>query len=266
MKRPSVLTRIALATTVCAIVFGLLPGAASAQPRGHGGSGRGRAVYVAAPVYYGYGFYDPIWWGYAPYFYPPPYDGGPNAGSARLQIKPQKAEVYVDGSFAGSVDDFDGFFQRLELPAGEHELTFYLDGYKTFTQTVLFRPRTTLDIKYELQPLAPGESAEPRPQGAPPPVSGAPPIPGGPPAPSLFEPRPSPSNGGSLAIRVQPRGASIFVDGEEWAAPDGDGPIVIELAAGTHQVEVRKEGLTAFRRTVQVKAGETVSFNVSLSK
>ena len=41
-----------------------------------------------------------------------------NSGGIRIQVKPAKdeAQVYVDGARAGVVDDFDGVFQRLNLP------------------------------------------------------------------------------------------------------------------------------------------------------
>ena len=68
---------------------------------------------------YGYGYYDPFWFGYggwspygwyAPFYLPNAYDS--NVGSGRLQVKPRNAEVYVDGYYAGTVDDFDGALQR----------------------------------------------------------------------------------------------------------------------------------------------------------
>jgi hypothetical protein len=45
-----------------------------------------------------------------------------------LQVIPRETEVFVDGYFAGRVDDFDGRFQRLHIQPGEHELTLCLDG------------------------------------------------------------------------------------------------------------------------------------------
>jgi PEGA domain len=182
--------------------------------------------------------------------------------SARIQVKPRNAEVYVDGYPAGVVDEFDGFFQRLEVPAGEHELTLYLDGYRTVRQKVLFTPGAALDIRYELQPLASGEPPEPRPK----PLPGAqhPGI-GPPPPPAIFEEQTS-SDFGTLAVRVQPSNATVVVDGHEWKASDGDGAVVIELGEGTHEVEIRSEGLSTFRKSVRVRAGETVSLNVSLTR
>ena len=41
-----------------------------------------------------------------------------DSGHLRLKIKPQQAQVYVDGYFVGVVDSFDGAFQKLGLDAG----------------------------------------------------------------------------------------------------------------------------------------------------
>ena len=137
---------------------------------------------VAPRLYAGYGFYDPFWgwgypgWGYPGWGYPGWY--GPSwagFGSARLQVTPRHAEVYVDGYLAGTVDDFDGTFQRLSVAPGEHELTIYLEGYRTFTQKLLFRPGATINIKQPLEPLAPGDVSGPRPQVTAPPAGSTPP-------------------------------------------------------------------------------------------
>ena len=260
-----------LSAVLFAAVTFFWPAEAHAQRRGRPGGGR--AVVVAAPVAFGYGFYDPFWswgpgwgpgWGYPGWF--PPY--GPafagNVGSARLQITPRQAEVYVDGYLAGTVNDFDGVFQRLAVAPGEHELTIYLEGYQTLTQKLLFRPGATLQIRHQLQPNAAGEVTGPRPVvTTPPPAS-----PQGPGAPGGWPPQTAPPQDafGTLSIRVQPADATLFVDGEEWSAPEGDGPILIELPDGNHEVEVRREGLASYRRVVHVRAGRTVTLNVSLSR
>jgi hypothetical protein len=51
-----------------------------------------------------------------------PYDGRPylEGGALRLQVTPKDAAVYVDGFYAGIVDDFNSAFQRLPVPPGEH--------------------------------------------------------------------------------------------------------------------------------------------------
>ena len=46
----------------------------------------------------------------------------------------------MDGYLVGTVDDFDGWMQRLHVMYGEHEIQIYLQGYRTIRQKVLFRP------------------------------------------------------------------------------------------------------------------------------
>ena len=263
------MTRYRFLSTVLAgaLLLALAPADASAQRRGgpaHGGGGRQVIVVRPAygPYYYG-GFYDPFFW--YPYgFYTPAYGGGYGrpTGSARLQVTP-KAEVYVDGYLAGTVDDFDGFLQRLDVPAGEHELTLYLPGYRTIRQNVLFRPGATVKISTAMEQLSQGASDEPRPR--PNPEVAPPDAEPGRPAQAARE---SDARGsfGTLSLRVQPRDATVLVDGEEWQAPEGAGPLTLELGSGAHQVEVRKQGFTSYRSTVHVRAGETVALNVSLAR
>jgi hypothetical protein len=43
-------------------------------------------------------------------------------GSLRIVDAPRDAQVFVDGYYAGVVDDYDGVFQRLNLEPGEHQL------------------------------------------------------------------------------------------------------------------------------------------------
>jgi len=265
--------RLGLSAAIAAGALIFATGTADAQPRGgHRGAPATRVV-VAGPYYYGYGFYDPFWgpwspyWGYGPWDRPMAYD--PNVSSARLQVKPKTAEVYVDGYLAGTVDEFDGALQRLNVPAGEHTLTFYLEGYQTVTQKVLFRPRATINIKYEMPRLAAGQDSGPRPEPEAPeenpverPMPRAPRGPAGPPAREARDQR---GEFGTLAMRVQPRGAVVIVDGQEWTA-DESGPLTIELADGVHEIEVRQEGFTPFHRTVRIRAGNTTTLNVSLSR
>jgi hypothetical protein len=100
-----------------------------------------------------------------PYPYPPPYHyayGQPLA-SVRIEVTPKEAEVYVDGFYAGIVDDFDGVFQRLHTTPGAHTITLYLDGYRTVTQQLYLPPDDTFKVKYKMEPLRPGETPEARP-------------------------------------------------------------------------------------------------------
>jgi hypothetical protein len=100
----------------------------------------------------GYFYYDPFLWG-EPYGYGMfggGYGGGDGGytssvrqdemGQLRLKMKPKDAQVYVDGALAGTVDDFDGTFERLDLPEGPHRVEVRLDGHKPLTFDVNIVP------------------------------------------------------------------------------------------------------------------------------
>lgn len=230
-----------------------------------------RPYYYYRPYFYGSyyygpyfhsGFYRPYYWGLHPQYPYPPYGyyRYDITGSARIQVTPRNAEVFVDGYFVGIVDDFDGYWQRLHVEAGEHELQFYLEGYRTVRQKVLFRPEGTLKIEFAMEPLAPGEAGESRPTPAERARERYDPR-----RPSRSYGRQQPSDFGTLSLRVQPDDAIVLVDGDEWDRPEGESRFYIDLAEGSHSVEVRKEGYRTYTRSIQVRRGETVTLNVSLT-
>lgn len=103
--------------------------------RGHfGGIGAfGLGLSVGTYGYpYGYG-YSRYGYGYRGYYgYSSGYYGGyVRNGHARLRIlgAPRDAEVYVDGYYAGIVDDFDGRLQHLELEPGPHQIELRAAGF-----------------------------------------------------------------------------------------------------------------------------------------
>ena len=253
-------------------------GGPSAGRPGHGGPGPGSGGPVYRPgggyyggyyryPYYGYGYryygypYGYSWYGY-PYFYagwgwpygPYPYyaayGGVYNAGaSLRLDVTPKDAEVYIDGYLAGTVDNFDGTFQRLHVLPGAHELALYRDGFKTAHQSLQLTSGSTFKVWYKMEPLASGEAAEVRPTPPPPPPSdqGAPVgPPEGRPNPQSPPRRPpqarSAAGFGTLAIRVQPADAIVLIDGERWQTSSGQDRLVVDVPQGPHRIEIRKEG------------------------
>jgi len=221
--------------------------------------------------YYGYGYGYPYAYPFAyPYPYPAYFDYG---GSARIQIQPRQAEVFIDGHLVGTVDDFDGWAQRLNVAPGEHELTVFLKGYQTYRENVLFRPGATLRVEHVMQPLAAGqpEDARPVPSRTPRSRSSSDAYP---PPDLQRQPDvrvPSPRRGaesgeyGSLSMRVQPLDAEVIVDGEPWQSPEA-GSLTLQLADGLHRVTVRKEGYRVYNAEVRVRRGDTTSVNVSLSR
>ena len=282
----------------------------------HGAYGGG--MYRGSPYYgygYGYGLGSltwgfPRWWypfGYGPYWYGPywyggfgaywydgGYDGGyGGGGSLKLAVQPKNADVFVDGYFAGIVDEFDGFFQSLGVAPGGHSVTLWCQGYRTVTQQVYVQMGDTLKLRYQMAQLAAGEPQDPRPvpppevqvprarrDGPPPPDEPGPPdSPARPPrqpAPRPPEPRQLPQPAppavvgetqdyAQLTIKVQPSGAQIFIDGESWRTSQDSDRLVVHLQVGVHHVEIRKEGFRTFKTDVQIRTGEPTTLNVSLS-
>src|SRR5437868_7128563 len=88
--------------------------------------------------------------------------------AVKFDVKPKEAAVYVDGYYAGLVDDYDGAFQRLRTAPGGHEITVYLEGYRTYTERAYLTPDNTLKIRHRMERLGPGETAQ-RPPAPPPP-------------------------------------------------------------------------------------------------
>src|SRR5262245_30147219 len=66
--------------------------------------------------------------------YPYPDAGYVRPGEVRVNVKPSTAAVYVDGYYAGRVDDYDGPFQRLYVEPGQHEFVVYAPGHRTLRQ------------------------------------------------------------------------------------------------------------------------------------
>jgi hypothetical protein len=97
--------------------------------------------------------------GYYPRYYFA-YDANPNRASLRIQVNPSQAEVYVDGYYAGIVDDFDGVFQRLHVTPGGHEITLRLDGFRTWSAEIYAAPQSTVKLHQDLIPGPSDEAAE----------------------------------------------------------------------------------------------------------
>ncbi|MEM6454907.1 MAG: PEGA domain-containing protein [Acidobacteriota bacterium] len=80
-------------------------------------------------------------------------------GALDLDVRPEKAEVWLDGEYIGVADNYDGFPSFLWLEEGTYDIAFYLEGYKTYHRQVTVRPGVVLDIEPRMER---GESVKPR--------------------------------------------------------------------------------------------------------
>jgi hypothetical protein len=123
------------------------------SPYRHYGPGPGLSVYFGTGYGYRYGspYSGPVY-GYS---VPRAYGVRRYYGDVRLEVRPREAAVYVDGYYAGIVDDFDGVFQRLTLEAGPHRIEIELPGFETRAFDVSVDPTRTVDVHEELIPERP---------------------------------------------------------------------------------------------------------------
>src|SRR5687767_9472672 len=129
----------------------LTPAAAGADPGGQAFFGHYYPRYA--------GFYDPfLWstWGPYGYWYN---DWRPQV---RVKVEPEEigddAAVYVDGHYAGVVDDFDGWGVAVEQ--GAHTIAIFMDGYRTARFDVHVGDGQTMKVRHTLQALSAGERSE----------------------------------------------------------------------------------------------------------
>lgn len=291
-------------TAGLAVLITCLGWPADADAQGRRGYARRSRVVVVGGYYGGYyanpywfpAVYDP-WYGfgyqypfgpYPPFPYRYAYDPG---GAIRVEVTPREAEVYVDGYYAGVVDDFDGVFQRLPVEPGEHDIELYLDGYRTARQRIYVTPRNTFKLKHTMERLGAGEQQDARPepvnapqaQGGGQPQTPYPPQgPQGPPQgrgpagrrmPPPPQPQQLPPNAprpvdasayGTLAVRVQPSDAEVLIDGEKWRGPEAQDRLLVEVSEGRHTVQIQKAGYRTYVTEVEVRRGDTTTLNVSL--
>jgi hypothetical protein len=254
----------------------------------HYGAGFGR-------YYPGY----PYWgWGYPGYYlglslgyyggYPWPYGWGgyyrvPAAygdgayghvvmqpGALDLNVKPKRAEVYVNGEPIGHVGRYDGFPGYLWLEPGRYELIFLLNGYRTARHEFTVRPGLIQDVRFRLE-KGPTQSVSEL--SRPPQELQQPPRPRD---RELWRESPerpgNPAWGGGthqglLKLDIDPNEASVYLDGQ----PIGTAGDLerrqpgIPVAPGAHTLEVVYPGTEGASRSFTMSADGLVSLTVHLA-
>jgi hypothetical protein len=78
--------------------------------------------------------------------------GSPYYGGVSLELTPSDADVFVDGQYAGRVEDFDGTTQPLTLATGGHEIEVQASGYEPMTIHVEIQPGQIIPYRGDLRP------------------------------------------------------------------------------------------------------------------
>ena len=114
----------------------------------------GFGIFSGYPVPYTYSYPYPI----VVYGYRAPRErvmiapGSPYYGGVALEMTPYDADVFVDGEYAGHVEDFDGTTQPLTLSAGPHQIEVQAQGYEPMRVFVEVQPGQVIPYRGDLRP------------------------------------------------------------------------------------------------------------------
>jgi hypothetical protein len=118
----------------------------------YGALGLGPGAYSFSSEFgYGYPFAAPSSFAYASDLF----DIEGPTGGLRLKVEPKQAQVFVDGYYAGIVDDFNGRFQHLDVAPGPHHVEVRSSGYEPLEFDITIQPRHTIEYRGALVPLPP---------------------------------------------------------------------------------------------------------------
>lgn len=70
----------------------------------------------------------------------------------KLHVTPERAAVFVDDAFVGSVNEFTGVGHGMLVSPGKHRIKIALPGYQAFDTEVSLLPRQKITIKTDLLP------------------------------------------------------------------------------------------------------------------
>jgi hypothetical protein len=236
--------------------------------------------------WYGVPYYD--WYWDDPFYSGGYYGGGGvygsyypryryrDSGSVRTLVEPEQTRVFVDGYYAGTVDDFDGMFQRLYVAPGRHDIAFKLEGFRTHRVMVYVTEDHTVKIRHNMErgsgdesveDLSGGRSEPPyRTSDREPPYDERDRREPRPPYDDRREPRDARDarDGGALRLDVRPDDASIYVDGEFVGTARRAG--ILNLPPGRHRVEVVRPGHRTVERDVEIQPGRTETLAIDLER
>jgi len=120
--------------TLALAAMALAPMTASAAFRG--------GIVVGGPVFYGGGFYSPFWGGYWGPGWAGPYYAYPNSGELKLDTKVKDAQVFINGSYAGTTHEN----KTMRLRPGNYNIEIREGGQTPYAEKVYVVAGKTLHL------------------------------------------------------------------------------------------------------------------------
>jgi hypothetical protein len=113
----------------------------------------GFGIFAGYPEPYAYRYAHPIRvYGYRAPLAPVIVGPAPIYGGVALEMSPYDAEVFVDGTYAGRVEDFDGSTEPLTLVPGTHRIEVQAPGFVPLTFDVGVQAGQVIPYRGDLQP------------------------------------------------------------------------------------------------------------------
>jgi hypothetical protein len=201
-------------------------------------------------AYYGGGYAEPV---PVPYDSTDPQEGAPQGAAypawVETDVIPKRASVRLDGEDVGFAKDWNGIWDRLQIPSGTHVLEFGLEGHQTLQVHLDAQPGRVYHIRRELQK---GEGIDPRSSSE---------ASTGPAAPQAA----APPSQGFLRLSVEPADAAVYLDGK-LVGRAGDLHLKRSrpLPSGEHALEVVCPGYRSERQTVVVPVEDVQELRIVL--
>jgi hypothetical protein len=231
---------------------------------------------------YGYGYY------YGPYgylYFPHIYVGGSydrydtnSMGALDLDVSPEKAEIWINGSPVGVADQYDGFPTYLWLEKGTYDVVIFKEGFQTISRQYTVYPGVVIDVN---DSMVRGESVRPEDLASP--------------STAIRDERlrrdreraeraeaeetwrrdsgsavtgRDPEGVGRLLLTVDPGDSAVYLDGQFL----GTGAEISQLSAGLvvepgqHVVELVRPGYQTEKIPVTVPPGERVTLDLEMQQ
>lgn len=229
---------------------------------------------------YRYRGYYPWYWPWWPtvYIETDRYSADDGWGALDLDVRPERAEIYLDGQYVGIADEYDGFPRYLWLEKGTYDVAIYLEGYETIFRQISIYPGIVIDVEDRMRA---GQSIHPDDHG---PTSTArrdariernrekee--------AARAAEAREvwstdSPAaaadaNVGRLFISVLPPDSAVYLDGHflGTAAEVGQLSAGLVVEPGDHVIELVRPGYETYRKEIVVPPGERTNLEIELER
>jgi len=193
-----------------------------------------------------------------------------DALSLTLQVIPEQAKILVDGTFMGLGYEFKRDDHPLKLNRSARQMTVRMDGFREQVIDLAEIEENPARLDIRLEPLAASPEstkAVERPVVA---TEYRRPV-GSDPKEQMEESEAAPADDareehiGILNLKVDPRGASLYLDKVFWGtAPQDGSAFPVRMKAGVHRLDILAPGHDPLTRQITLNAGEEQSLELHL--